>query len=252
MSRIKWQETLEFEPPELLIRNFCQTNRIAPVMLDGSPGMLAFIEREALVKLNAFLLGDLSRERSGLLLGQPFYDPEEKRYFTVVLNSVPAKETEGSPVHFRFTPQTWAYISGVVDQNYSDMLIVGWYHSHPGLSVFMSSTDRATQRAFHNHPWNLAVVVDPIAQKTGWFAGGECTPLDKDQVVTYEDLATQETPADEIVEATTRAEGDGRNAPSSSQFPWLLPFVGMTALALAAGAIWFLRTGRFRTRAASS
>ena len=38
----------------------------------------------------------------------------------------------------------------------------GWYHSHPGLSVFMSATDCTTQENNQamNEPW-LAIVIDP-------------------------------------------------------------------------------------------
>jgi len=251
MSRIEWQETLEFEPPKRPIRDFCQANHMAPVPPHDAGGTLVFVEGEALRQLNEFLLHDLSREHGGVLLGQPFYDPEERRYFVVVRFSIAAKEAEGSSVHLHYTSRAWAGIAETIDQDHRDLLIVGSYHSHPGLGVFMSSTDRATQKAFYNHPWNLAVVVDPIAQKTGWFAGEECIPLDRDQVVMYEESAVEATPAGEVAEATTQAEM-GRSTPNSSQFLWLLPFVGMTTLALAAGAIWFLRNGRFRTKASSS
>lgn len=252
MPRIEWQETLEFEAPIRSIRDFCQANHIVPPMRSGSSRSVVFIEKEALRQLNEFLLRDLSREHGGVLLGQAFFDPQEQRYFVVIRFSIAAHGTEGSQVHLQYTPSTWASISEVIDQAHQDMVVVGWYHSHPGLGVFMSSTDRATQKAFWNRAWNLAIVVDPVAQKTGWFAGEECSPLDSDQVVTYEDLATQQTPAAEVAEVTTRAEGDDRNTPSSSQFLWLLPFVGMTTLALTVGAIWFLRNGRFRTGASSS
>ena len=116
----------------------------------------------------------------------------------------------------------------------------------------MSSADRVTQRAFGNRPWTLAVVVDPIAHQTGWFAGEECILLDRDHVVMYEEPAAQETPADEGAEKPSRAEKGRQDVRSATQTHWLLPFVGMTTLALAAGAIWFLRNGRFRTKASSS
>lgn len=251
MSRIEWQETLEFEPPKRLIRDFCQASDITLARPHGSGGTLVFVVREALQQLNEFLLQDLNREHGGVLLGQPLYDPEEQRYFVVVQFSVAAKGTEGSPVHLHYTASTWDCISRVIDRDHRDMIIVGWYHSHPGLGVFMSSADRATQRAFGNHPWTLAVVVDPIAQQTGWFAGEECIPLDRDQVVMYEEPAVQHTPAAEAVEVPCRIEEDSRSGYSSSRSLWLLPLVGLT-LAFAAGAIWFLRKGRFRTRASSS
>jgi len=42
--------------------------------------------------------------------------------------------------------------------------VIGWYHSHPGLGVFLSGTDVATQRfqQTYSDPY-LAIVIDPLA-----------------------------------------------------------------------------------------
>jgi len=42
--------------------------------------------------------------------------------------------------------------------------VIGWYHSHPGLEVFMSGTDIRTQRIQQQFqdPY-LAIVIDPVA-----------------------------------------------------------------------------------------
>jgi len=42
--------------------------------------------------------------------------------------------------------------------------LLGWYHSHPGLGVFLSGTDVSTQRFQQTHidPY-LAIVIDPLA-----------------------------------------------------------------------------------------
>lgn len=42
------------------------------------------------------------------------------------------------------------------------LYIVGWYHSHPGLSIFMSATDVRTQLAYQAiYPKSVALVIDP-------------------------------------------------------------------------------------------
>lgn len=43
-----------------------------------------------------------------------------------------------------------------------DYVIVGWYHSHPGLGCFLSSKDIETQKRMFNRPFHTALVVDPI------------------------------------------------------------------------------------------
>jgi proteasome lid subunit RPN8/RPN11 len=62
-------------------------------------------------------------------------------------------------------------------------LVIGWYHSHPDLGAFFSATDRATQRAFFNRPYNIGLVIDPRRNDEAWFIGSESTPLSRTCVV---------------------------------------------------------------------
>ena len=43
-----------------------------------------------------------------------------------------------------------------------DYQIIGWYHSHPGHSCFMSSIDVDTQHRMFKHSHQCAIVIDPI------------------------------------------------------------------------------------------
>jgi len=43
-----------------------------------------------------------------------------------------------------------------------EMVIVGWYHSHPGFGCFMSTTDRRTQRRLFPKKYQIAIVMDPL------------------------------------------------------------------------------------------
>jgi proteasome lid subunit RPN8/RPN11 len=40
--------------------------------------------------------------------------------------------------------------------------IIGWWHSHPNLGCFLSSTDLLTQRYFFPKEYQVALVLDPI------------------------------------------------------------------------------------------
>ena len=51
----------------------------------------------------------------------------------------------------------------------SDLLIVGWYHTHPGYGCFLSDIDIDTQRKCFNKPYHVALVVDPIYQDAKFF-----------------------------------------------------------------------------------
>jgi hypothetical protein len=58
--------------------------------------------------------------------------------------------------------------------------VVGWYHSHPGIGVFLSGADRDLHDAhFSAFPWYVAVVADPVGGDLGVFGydGGVMTRL---------------------------------------------------------------------------
>lgn len=223
MSEIEWHETSEYQPSAGLVAAFCAENRLPLARIPAAPQPLVFIERQALEALYDFLAHDLQREHGGVLVGQPYYDSQTQCFFIVIRAAVPARETEGSSVHLQFTADTWDYIAGIIEESFPEMVIVGWYHSHPALGVFMSGIDRATQRAFYNHPWSLAVVVDPVARQTGWFAGPDCLALNEQHVVPYEIPARLPAPAKSALEQEYWGQQTLR------KLRWLLPF-GLLAL----------------------
>lgn len=55
------------------------------------------------------------------------------------------------------------------DYNLDDLKIVGWYHSHPGFTCFMSGTDIATHRTYFPRDFHVALVVDPINRDMKFF-----------------------------------------------------------------------------------
>jgi proteasome lid subunit RPN8/RPN11 len=55
-------------------------------------------------------------------------------------------------------------------------LVVGWYHSHPGLGAFFSHTDRRTQRGFFPHAYSVGWVLDPLGGESAWFVGPDSAP----------------------------------------------------------------------------
>jgi proteasome lid subunit RPN8/RPN11 len=232
MAEIEWQETQTFRPAAGSARAFCLEHGLSPSSLPENECFLVFVDRRALESLHDFLRHDLGREHGGVLLGQAFIDAGQP--YAVIEAAVPALDTEGSSVHLQFTPDAWAYISGIIEENYPDLVVIGWYHSHPGLGVFMSDTDRATQRAFFSHPWNVAVVSDPLLLETGWFAGPECLPLGSKQVIQFEKVAGKASPPE-------REAGGERPA-----WRWLLPF-GIALLGALALAWRYSKNGAEKT-----
>jgi proteasome lid subunit RPN8/RPN11 len=68
-----------------------------------------------------------------------------------------------------FTAETWAHIQTVMDRDYPDRRILGWYHTHPGFGIFLSDMDVFIQDNFFGEPWQVALVYDPKAREEGTF-----------------------------------------------------------------------------------
>lgn len=68
-----------------------------------------------------------------------------------------------------FTQESWEYIHGVMDRDYPEQEIVGWYHTHPGYGLFLSEQDRFIHQNFFQQAGQIAVVVDPIAGEEAVF-----------------------------------------------------------------------------------
>ena len=120
-------------------------------------------------------LGAHHQERGGLLLGEVYADGATVRGSRVVhvTQAVAATDFASSGVSLRMA-------SGVWEEARSRLrpaeLVVGWYHSHPGLGAFFSHTDRRTQRGFFPHPYSVGWVIDQRGGESAWFVGPDSVP----------------------------------------------------------------------------
>jgi len=100
----------------------------------------------------------------------------------VIVGSFPAKYTEGNAVRVAFLKETWDHWDEV-QKTISDSGIhlerVGWYHSHPNIKIFLSSYDLDVCKTFNRKPYPVALVIDPVQNRAGFFirsANGEYQP----------------------------------------------------------------------------
>jgi proteasome lid subunit RPN8/RPN11 len=114
-------------------------------------------------------------ECGGLLLGEVFADGDDHARSRAVLvtQAVAAEEFASTGISLRMSSDVWERARRRLDPL---ELVVGWYHSHPGLGAFFSATDRRTQRAFFPHAYSIGWVVDPSTGDSAWFVGSEATP----------------------------------------------------------------------------
>jgi proteasome lid subunit RPN8/RPN11 len=62
----------------------------------------------------------------------------------------------------RFDPEAFPKLFLDLDDSGFDYILVGWYHSHPGHTCFLSKTDLETQRTMFDQPYHTALVIDPL------------------------------------------------------------------------------------------
>jgi hypothetical protein len=66
----------------------------------------------------------------------------------------------------------------ILEEFYPDKTVVGWYHTHPRMSIFLSSYDLFLHENFFPHPWQVALVVEPYTHQGGFFIRDEDHQLD--------------------------------------------------------------------------
>lgn len=116
-------------------------------------------------------------EQGGIIIGR-VYRISKDVIVGIAEAAIPAETNSANPAYLKMDTDAWSKMLDTYDERYkcNGLLVVGWYHTHPNsLSVFMSSTDQATQRAFFNQDWHFAVVLNPQKRKAGCFVSADST-----------------------------------------------------------------------------
>ena len=124
--------------------------------------------RSAFENILNYARSDTSVELGGVLMGR--YQEKEGRYLVVIESEIKALHTGKTKTEITFTHKTWEYINQIKEKEHSERKIVGWFHTHPGFGVFLSSHDKFIQNHFFNLPWQLAYIIDPVLGKHGFFS----------------------------------------------------------------------------------
>jgi proteasome lid subunit RPN8/RPN11 len=127
-----------------------------PPKIELGAGVLDAIETHAYSNLTA--------EVGGMLVG------DVVNGVTNIIGHVPATTASAEQISLTFTHDVWSEILSVVNSDFPESRIVGWYHTHPSFGLFLSQYDEFIQRNFFAEPGQVALVIDPIAGELAWFA----------------------------------------------------------------------------------
>jgi proteasome lid subunit RPN8/RPN11 len=135
-------------------------------------------------------------EVGGLLIGRAYVAgadlPDTWRPLVWIDRFLPSETFRSSAISLAMGTEIWDRARSVTAHD--DGMVVGWYHSHPNLGAFFSSTDRATQRAFFNQPYSVGLVIDPIRGEEAWFIGPDSTSLREKSILGAGGALTSDDP----------------------------------------------------------
>ncbi len=121
---------------------------------------------------------DLQNEVGGVLIGEVRVDPERAVPYIVVEDILPAQHVEQGSTYVTFTQDALVQLNNELEDQFPGKRMVGWYHTHPRLNVFMSNYDTWLHTHFFKDPKQVALVIDPYYQRAGFFVWQEDHQLD--------------------------------------------------------------------------
>ena len=123
----------------------------------------------------------LNVELGGLLVGSivGYGDSVEEIIAIVVRDAIPSVDYESTAVSLTMSSKVWQSANSRLS---AEMLVIGWYHSHPNLGAFFSCVDKKTQKDFFSKNYNLGLVIDPVREEEKWYIGAEAHEIAESQV----------------------------------------------------------------------
>jgi proteasome lid subunit RPN8/RPN11 len=142
------------------------------------PAVQVFMTQKAYQQVNQHANSDLYNEVGGWLLGRWCWDADNLEEFIVVDETLAAPLVRNSSTFLTFTQDTQVKMLGILEESYPEKTVVGWYHTHPRMSIFLSGYDIFLHENFFPHPWQVALVVEPYSHQGGFFIRDQEHQLD--------------------------------------------------------------------------
>ena len=150
-----------------------RANPVAPVHFWQSPAgsgvdVLLIAHLDVYSAIHQHATESLPNETGGFLLGRVAFDSLRRSWHIEVDEVLPVEPLSQDPVHFSFT---WRDVDRARrHRELERKALIGWYHTHPDLGIFLSETDlEKTHRVLFAEPFQLALVYDPVRRRAGYF-----------------------------------------------------------------------------------
>lgn len=151
-------------------------------LVDGenghAPGIQVFVTQPAFRAINTHANTDLDNEVGGWLAGRWCRDVDSKAEFVVVEALLPAQQVRSGSTFLTFTHDSQVAMLAALEERYAKKGIVGWYHTHPRMGLFLSGYDVWLHEHFFPYPWQVALVLEPHGHIGGFFVRDKKEELD--------------------------------------------------------------------------
>jgi len=153
------------------------------------PIVSVFMTQKAFVRVNVHATSDLDNEVGGWLIGNWREDQVTGEEYIVVDNCLPAQDVRQGSAYLTFTQNSQVAMFEMMESKFPDKELVGWYHTHPKMSVFLSNYDLFLHNNFFPHPWQVALVIEPHGNTAGFFVRDKHGNLDARKYFGFHELS---------------------------------------------------------------
>jgi len=136
---------------------------------EQKPVVSVFVTPRAYVRFCAHAGSDLDHEVGGVLVGERYADETTEEPFIMVEAVLPARHTRQGSAYLTFTQDSLVALNDELEERYPGKEMVGWYHTHPRMGVFLSGYDTWLHEYFFPAPWQVALVIEPHSVTGGFF-----------------------------------------------------------------------------------
>ncbi len=186
---------------------------------------------------------NLSVEIGGVLVGR--WERDDDGPFAVVSEMIRCDSAASKTAEVTFTHDTWTAINNEMDNRFTELSIVGWYHSHPDFGIFLSDRDAFIQEHFFSGSGQVAYVVDPVRKTEGIFVWrkGKPTPCPHYWIGERIVAASELSPSEPKPDPASSAAAPGVAPPAPEEVPWMrllslvVPYVAVLMIGYLLGGI---------------
>ncbi|MCW5876833.1 MAG: Mov34/MPN/PAD-1 family protein [Anaerolineales bacterium] len=135
----------------------------------GEPRTQVFLTQTTFQAIDRHANSDLDNEVGGWLAGRWCCQPGDGAQYIIIEALLPAQQVRSGSTFLTFTHDSQVAMLAALEERYANKCIVGWYHTHPRMDIFLSGYDLWLHQHFFPHPWQVALVVEPHSHTAGFF-----------------------------------------------------------------------------------